>query len=61
MGMSLYLNDNNNLCLIDDEDRSIYTLATFDKDSSRRIIWHKDKHKELTEFVDRIFKSNGKK
>jgi hypothetical protein len=54
--MKLYHCDNSNLCLVKDEERRLYTLAIYDNDTSRRIIWNQDKHKALTEFVDKIFK-----
>jgi hypothetical protein len=50
--MSLYVKDSG-LCLIKDHERRTYTLTVFDKDSSRRIIWVTEQHKELTEFVDK--------
>jgi hypothetical protein len=56
MGISLYLNDKSNICLIKDKDRHMYTLIAFDKGGSRHIIWRMDKHKKLTALTDKVFK-----
>lgn len=54
--MKLYHCNDSNLCLVKDEERRIYTLAIYNNEMGRRLIWNQDKHKELTAFIDKLFK-----
>ena len=54
MGVSLCVTNNkNNLTLLRNEH--IYSLKVYGNDWSRTIVWDKNKHPQLTEFVDRMF------
>jgi hypothetical protein len=48
--MQLCVAKNNNHCLIKNE--KTYTLAVYDKDYGRIIVWDATKHPQLTEFID---------
>jgi hypothetical protein len=54
--MKLYHCRDRNLCLIKDEEKRLYTLTVYDRDSGRSVVWNSDNHKALTEFVDKLFK-----
>lgn len=48
--MQLCVAKHKNLCLIKNE--KTYTLAVYDTDFSRIVVWDIQKHKQLTEFID---------